>query len=481
MPRFRHKPLPGRAAIAVAVAVASILRSVFAHAGPADYPYVSWQDEFDGTAVETARWTYDIGTGSQFGLTGWGNNELQYYTSRTQNATVSGGMLQITARSESFGGQPYTSARLKTLGRFSQAGGRFEIRAALPTGQGLWPAIWMLPATDAYGGWAASGEIDIMEARGQQPDRVNGTIHYGGSWPNNELSEATRILPAGQSIAQFHTYAIEWDTTGSPAIRWFVDGVQYATRYSWWSSGGSYPAPFDKPFFMLLNLAVGGNYVGNPDGSTPFPATMQVDYVRAYTAAPPAITLAAASGTLTQAAVGNPSIAAAASVTKTGAGTLRLTASNAYTGPTVVQAGRLELPVGASIAASRTIRVDAGATFDVAAIAGGYAVPSGQTIAGSGTVRGAVVFGRGSTIAPGSFDTTPAGAAALTEGGIRMEGTVGPAADGLAIMTVPEPTTQGLGIAAAVWLAIGWCQRRSSSSRNRAAAVRPIGSGSATP
>ena len=154
----------------------------------ANYPYMSWQDEFDGTSVESARWAFDIGTGTQYGLTGWGNNELQYYTNRSQNASVSNGTLKITALKENYGGQSYTSARLKTQGLFSQAGGRFEIRAALPTGQGFWPAIWMMPASDTYGGWAASGEIDIMEARGQQPDRVNGAIHYGGSWPNNTWS-----------------------------------------------------------------------------------------------------------------------------------------------------------------------------------------------------------------------------------------------------------------------------------------------------
>lgn len=348
-----------------------------------DYPYASWQDEFDGTSVEPARWTYDIGTGSQYGLTGWGNNELQYYTNRTQNASVSGGMLTITALKESYGGQSYTSARLKTQGLFSQAGGRFEIRAALPTGQGFWPAIWMLPAGEAYGGWAASGEIDIMEAKGQQPDRVNGTIHYGGSWPNNTWSESTRILPTGQTIASFHTYALEWDTAGTPAIRWYVDDVLYATKTSWWSSGGAYPAPFDKPFSMLLNLAVGGNYVGSPNGSTPFPATMKVDYVRVSTAAPPAITLAAPSGTLTQGAVGNPVIAAAASVTKTGAGTMRLTAANTHTGPTRVQAGRVEL-ANASAAARSQVQVSGSGVLAVAggldATIGGLTIDSGSRV-----------------------------------------------------------------------------------------------------
>lgn len=151
-----------------------------------NYPVLSWYDEFDGSRVDPDRWSFEHGTGSQFGLDGWGNNELQYYTSRTENARVADGLLTISARRESFGGQAYTSARLTTRGHFAQTGGRFEMRAALPLGQGLWPAFWMLPATTSYGGWAASGEIDIMEARGQSPGKVVNTIHYGGSWPNNE-------------------------------------------------------------------------------------------------------------------------------------------------------------------------------------------------------------------------------------------------------------------------------------------------------
>jgi len=340
----------------------------------ANYPYPSWQDEFDGATVEPARWTYDIGTGSQYGLTGWGNNELQYYTDRTQNASVSNGTLQITALKENYGGQAYTSARLKTQGLFSQAGGRFEIRAALPTGQGIWPAIWMMPASNTYGGWAASGEIDIMEAKGQQPDRVHGTIHYGGAWPSNTQSGATRILPSGQTIGTFHTYALEWDTSGSPAIRWYVDDVLYATRTSWWSAGSAYPAPFDKPFYMLLNLAVGGNYVGSPNTGTPFPATMQVDYVRVSTATPPALTLAAASGTISQAAVGNPLISAAASVTKTGSGTVVMNASNSYTGTTSILAGALNVAHAGGLSGS-PVTVSPGGTLAIAA-AGSTTIPS---------------------------------------------------------------------------------------------------------
>jgi autotransporter-associated beta strand protein len=354
-----------------------------ARGAAADYPYLSWQDEFDGTSIKPSLWTHDIGTGAQYGLTGWGNNELQYYTDRTQNALVGNGMLTIRARAESYGGMSYTSARLKTEGLFSQLGGRFEMRAALPTGQGLWPAFWMLPETNTYGGWAASGEIDIMEARGQQPNRVAGTIHYGGSWPNNVWSESVRTLPSGQTIADFHTYALEWDVSPSPALRWYVDDVLYATKTNWWSSGGAYPAPFDKPFSLLVNLAVGGNYVGSPDASTPFPAQMQVDHVRVFTAAPPAITFNVASGLQTQAAGGRPSIPAASTVTKTGAGTIVFDAANTYSAPTAIEAGTLRVANASGLAAS-PVAVNGGATLAIAA-------PGSTALAGVALDAGAVV------------------------------------------------------------------------------------------
>jgi hypothetical protein len=168
--------------------------------------------------------------------------------------------------------------------------GRFEVRAKLPTGQGLWPAIWMLPTNDAYGGWAASGEIDILELVGHEPDKVHGTLHYGAPFPGNVFSGSSFTLPTGDFSTTFHTFALEWEPH---EIRWFVDGVQYASRSSWWSSGGAFPAPFDQPFHMLLNVAVGGNWPGNPNGSTQFPQVMEIDYVRVYQegVAPPQCTL----------------------------------------------------------------------------------------------------------------------------------------------------------------------------------------------
>ncbi|BCX46460.1 endo-1,3-beta-glucanase [Haloferula helveola] len=258
-----------------------------------------WSDEFEGTEVDPKKWGFQIGNGffnydANQWIHGWGNNELQYYTE--DNAAVRDGKLVITARKESLHGCGYTSARLRTMTRdgkplFSQCYGRFEVRAKLPKGQGLWPAIWMLPDDNPYGGWAASGEIDIMEARGQEPGKVLGTIHYGGKWPANVHSGGEHEFPEGEGIDGFHTYSVEWEPG---EIRWFVDGKKFSTKQFWWSGskGGEqpksaadlnpWPAPFDKPFHLVINLAVGGQFLGNPDASTSFPAEMQIDYVRVF-------------------------------------------------------------------------------------------------------------------------------------------------------------------------------------------------------
>jgi len=247
-----------------------------------------WNDEFNGDSINTNNWTFDIGTGPPY--PGWGNNELEYYTSRTNNAYVAGGLLHIAAQSESYNGSSYTSAKLNTLGLFSQTYGRFEFRAKLPPGQGYWPALWMMPRDSVYGGWAASGEIDVMENNGDDLTTVLGTIHYGGQWPEQDQSFGPVFtFPAGDSVTNFHVYALEWT---SNAISWYVDGQVYETQTYWWSSGGTYPAPFDQPFYLIMNLAVGGNFVGNPDATTVFPGEMQVDYVRVYDwVTPPSLTI----------------------------------------------------------------------------------------------------------------------------------------------------------------------------------------------
>lgn len=236
-----------------------------------------WNDEFDGTSVDSAKWNYDIGNGNG----GWGNNELQYYTSRPTNVYVSGGFLNIVARKEvpQYNGFDYTSAKLQSQGKFSKTYGRFEFRARLPQGKGYWPALWMMPQDSVYGGWAASGEIDIMENKGRLPTMVSGAIHYGGTWPNNTFAYADYTFPNGGMATDFHVYALEWSTN---SLKWYVDGVLFQTRTSWNSTAAPYPAPFNQPFYLIMNLAVGGNFDGNPDGTTVFPGLMQVDYARVY-------------------------------------------------------------------------------------------------------------------------------------------------------------------------------------------------------
>lgn len=237
-----------------------------------------WADEFDGSQVDSDNWVFQLGDGSEVGLpSGWGNNERQYY--QRENATVADGVLTITARAESISGFSYTSARLRTAGLADWRYGRFEMRARLPIGKGIWPAFWMLPAEEAYGGWAASGEIDIMEYIGSEPSRVFGTLHYGQPWPNNSFSGREYDLSGETFADDFHVFAIEWQPG---EIRWYVDDLHYATQTDWFSSGGPYPAPFDRSFYLLLNLAVGGNLPGAPDSTTEFPQELVVDYVRVY-------------------------------------------------------------------------------------------------------------------------------------------------------------------------------------------------------
>ncbi|MDG9668684.1 RICIN domain-containing protein [Hahella sp. CR1] len=238
-----------------------------------------WRDEFNGDSIDLGKWEHEVNGN------GGGNNELQYYTARSQNSWVSGGKLHIQALKERYTGpegtRDYTSARLRTLNKGDWKYGRFEIRAKLPWGQGMWPAIWMLPTDWVYGGWAASGEIDIMEAvnlKGAGGNEIYGTLHYGGEWPNNTHT-GDHMAPSSSVVDQFHTYALEWEEN---EIRWYIDGVHYQTQTDWYSTAAPYPAPYNQRFHMILNLAVGGNWPGNPNGSTVFPQSMEVDYVRVY-------------------------------------------------------------------------------------------------------------------------------------------------------------------------------------------------------
>lgn len=268
MKNYRTVP---SAAILVAACIAS--------AGQAQT--LVWSDEFNGTSVDTSKWEFMIGDGSVYGNPGWGNNELQYYTSRPENASVSGGMLHIVARQENYMGFGYTSARMRTLNKADFLYGRMEARMKIPSTPGIWPAFWMLPTNSPYGGWASSGEIDIMESV-NFADTIYGSIHFGGTWPNNTFLTCTRTGGVDYSQA-FHTYAIEWS---AGLIRWFIDDVAYCTRggSQWYSTAapGNNNAPFDQPFHFLLNVAVGGNFPGNPNGSSQFPQELVVDWVRAY-------------------------------------------------------------------------------------------------------------------------------------------------------------------------------------------------------
>jgi Beta-glucanase/Beta-glucan synthetase len=252
-----------------------------------------WSDEFNGDAVnpdtngvDLSKWGYQEGNGSEYGVANWGNEEQQYYRKQNISVDPDTGNLVITAKKETFNGKPYTSGRLWTSNTFTKAYGKFEARMKLPEGTGIWPAFWMMPADSEYGGWAASGELDIMEARGRLPHEVGGTIHYGKNAPNNKATGAAYYFPEGESISGYHTYSVEWEPG---EIRWYVDGNLYQTVNNWNSWGAdqpdkyAYPAPFDKPFYIILNLAVGGKFDGNRlPADSDLPAKMQVDYVRAY-------------------------------------------------------------------------------------------------------------------------------------------------------------------------------------------------------
>ncbi len=236
---------------------------------------LAWSDEFDqpdGTGPDPARWAMETGGG------GWGNNELEYYTDRLDNAFIEKGSLTILAKQESFGGRNFTSARLKTQGKFSQKYGRFEARIRIPYSQGIWPAFWMLGDDIDTAGWPACGEIDIMENIGKEPAIVHGTLHGPGYSGASGIGAAYTLPGGGRFADDYHVYAIEWD---SDSVRWYVDGNLYHTVKARDIPAGTRWV-FDHTFFILLNVAVGGNWPGYPNSTTVFPQKMQVDYVRVY-------------------------------------------------------------------------------------------------------------------------------------------------------------------------------------------------------
>ena len=264
-----------------------------------------WSDEFDGNAIDPAKWDFDVGNGffdyqTHKYVPGWGNEELQYYTRERGNVYVQDSVLHIRALKEQLHGCGYSSARLKTrrpdgTALFAKQYGKFEFRARVPHGKGMWPALWLLPQDDAYGIWAASGEIDVLEIVGEKPEEYLGTIHFGSTFPKRELVTHVHKLAGGSTVGDWHVYAVEWEPG---EIRWSIDGKIWATQAFWWSCSkvrdgkgikarsaadlNPWPAPFDQPFYIVMNVAVGGNFPGAPNPATQFPAEMLVDYVRVY-------------------------------------------------------------------------------------------------------------------------------------------------------------------------------------------------------
>ena len=236
--------------------------------------FLRWSDEFNGNSLDTNFWSYQIGNGCP-NLCGWGNNELQFY--KQENVRVQNGILNIAAKKETVGSNTYTSARIRTLNKVDFASGKIEVRARVPVGRGYWPAVWFLPSENHYGIWPLSGEIDLLEGKGQEPQTTHGTIHYGAYVPNNRYTGNTYTLSSGSFASDFHVYTLQWNEN---AIEWYVDDILYSTKTRvntnpfWW--------PFDRNFHVIMNLAVGGNFLGYPDASTPDTASFQVDYIRVY-------------------------------------------------------------------------------------------------------------------------------------------------------------------------------------------------------
>ncbi len=247
-----------------------------------------WGDEFDGDGLDMSKW------GKVEDNYGGGNNEAQHYSVDEKYCYVEDGKLHIAVYRDPFTSvdgktQPYSSARIRSLQRGDWTYGRFEVRAKVPGGEGIWPAVWMLPSENVYGIWAASGEIDILESKGNYTDRTYGTIHYGGEWPNNTWTGTEYYLPEGTFDDGFHTYAIEWYPD---RIEWYVDGVKYQTltQDEWYSAAapGDPNAPFDQDFHLIINVAVNGGFfngtgqdAGNLSNDA-FPQVLEVDYVRVY-------------------------------------------------------------------------------------------------------------------------------------------------------------------------------------------------------
>ncbi len=242
---------------------------------PLSYPNYKlvWNDEFSQKSLDINSWNYETGNNN-----GWGNAELENYTDRPQNVFLSSGNLIIEARRESYGGFNYTSARLTTQKKRSFKFGRIDIRAKLPVGKGIWPALWMLGENISTVGWPACGEIDIMELIGTFPNRVTGTMHWGSNTANHSSKGADYFLTNNENFSQkFHVFSIVWE---KDIIKWYVDDQLFHTNTLATVGGANYP--FNAEQFFIFNVAVGGNWPGPPDASTTFPQRMFVDYVRVF-------------------------------------------------------------------------------------------------------------------------------------------------------------------------------------------------------
>ena len=236
----------------------------------ASYSTLVWNDEFDGSSLNARNWVPEV-------KDVWYNNELQATTNSRNNLAVTNGSLAITALRETLRGRSYTSARIITKGLRDFTFGRLDVRARLPKGKGIWPAIWMLGANDSQVSWPACGEIDIMELRGSTPQVNISTLHFGNSVATKPPAQSgTYTLPGGADFSQdYHTFSL---VRAQDKMQWFVDGVLYFER----TQAQVSPYPFNNPFYVILNVAVGGDFDGDPDGTTTFPQQMLVDYVRFY-------------------------------------------------------------------------------------------------------------------------------------------------------------------------------------------------------
>jgi beta-glucanase (GH16 family) len=240
---------------------------------PISYPgyTLAWSDEFNESSLDSTSWNYETGAG------GWGNNELENYTNSIKNCFITNGKyLVLEARSESVGGNNYTSARIQTMGKREFKYGRIDIRAKLPTGQGMWPALWMLGGNIGSISWPACGELDMMEVLGNTPAKTYGTIHWGAIGTGGTQLGGNYTLPVDDFSEKFHVFTTIWT---ADTISWYVDDVKYFTADKSAVTGDN---PFNQPFFFIFNIAVGGNWPGSPDGTTVFPQRMIVDYVRVF-------------------------------------------------------------------------------------------------------------------------------------------------------------------------------------------------------